>query len=180
MPFILGIGALLAALLLLAKGKNDEGNVYIDFGEVIEKDRDAEKPATIDAMIAVAASRYGVDAALVKAIAMTESSLNPRATNPSDPSYGLMQVMPILAQDYGIVKEWQKPTSAEIAMIYDPQTNLYIGSWFLAKLTKKYSRDVAIQMYNVGESGYLQGRRNSEYLARVRRYYDGIRNHTIG
>lgn len=38
-------------------------------------------------------TRHGVDPLLLKAIAMVESSENPEAVNPSDPSYGLMQIL---------------------------------------------------------------------------------------
>jgi soluble lytic murein transglycosylase-like protein len=83
-----------------------------------------------------------------------------------------MQIMPILAQDFGYVNEWQNVTEAEIAMIRLPENNVQIGTRFLAKLTSKYPQGVAIQMYNIGESGYNSGRRAAEYLAKVTRYYN--------
>jgi soluble lytic murein transglycosylase-like protein len=172
---ILGVAAILASLIFFAKkAQGETGTQFIDF---------KTPPAgymTIPQMISMAATRYRVDAALVKAVAMTESSMNPNAANPSDPSYGLMQIMPILAEDFGIVKDWHNPTDAEIAMIKEPQTNLNIGTWHLSRLLLRYSLDVAIQMYNVGESGFNQGRRNADYLAKVKRYYDEYRNNPIG
>lgn len=137
-------------------------------------------PGSIDALISAAAHKYSVNAALIKAVAMTESSLNPNATNPKDPSYGLMGIMPILAEDFGIVRDWHNVTAAELAMIKNPETNLNIGAWFLSKLLGKYSFDQAIQSYNVGEQGYKDGSRNSGYLANVTRYYNEFRNNTIG
>lgn len=127
---------------------------------------------SLDEMIRRVANRYGVDPALVKAIIRQESNFNPYAVNPSDPSYGLMQIMPILGQDFGIVKEWQNPTESEIAMIKDPETNIRCGTWFLSTLLKDNPLDAAIQMYNVGRRGYNEGRRNADYLAKVKRFYN--------
>ena len=173
-PFLV-IGGVLALLLLIAK--KAEGGTYIDF---TGPSPEPKPVSSIDSMITYAANQYHVDAALVKAVAMTESSLNPNAVNPSDPSYGLMQVMPILAEDFGIVKDYHNPTDAEIAMIREPQTNLRIGAWFLSKLLAKYNVETSIEMYNVGEHGWLEGRRNPAYVAKVKGYYDEFRNHSIG
>ena len=131
-----------------------------------------ETVSDLDAMIYYAANKYRVDPALVKAVAMVESSLNPYAKNPTDPSWGLMAVMPILAEDFGIVRDWHNPSDAEIAMIRDPQTNLNIGAWHLNRLLEKYTFDESVQMYNVGETGYRNGRRNLDYLSKVKRWYD--------
>lgn len=131
-----------------------------------------ETVSDLDAMILYSANKYRVDPALVKAVAMTESSLNPYAKNPDDPSWGLMMIMPILAEDFGIVRDWHNPTEAEISMLRDPQTNLNIGAWHLNRLLEKYTFDEAVQMYNVGETGYKNGRRNSDYLSKVKRYYN--------
>lgn len=117
------------------------------------------------------AKSWGVEPALVKAIVKVESNFNPKAKNPADPSYGLMQITPILAQDYGRVKDWRNPTQAEINMLYEPAWNLDIGCQFLYRLRKNYSFDQAIQMYNVGEYGYISGVRNSDYLQKVRNAY---------
>lgn len=175
---ILIVGGMLGLLLFAAHKTKGQ---YIDFTEGYEPTPPkVETPPSIDAMIVYAANKHRVEAALVKAVAMTESSLNPRAKNPADPSYGLMQIMPILAEDYGIVKDYHNPTEAEIAMIYDPQTNLLIGAWFLSNLLKRHSLQVAVEMYNVGETGWNKGRRNPEYVSRVMRYYNGFRNNTIG
>ncbi|MBA7497086.1 hypothetical protein ES702_07695 [subsurface metagenome] len=112
-----------------------------------------------------------LEPALVKAVVKVESNFNPRAKNPSDPSYGLMQITPMLAQDYGFVKDYKNPTRSEIEMIYNVENNLYMGCKFLSRLMKTYSFNQAVQMYNVGEYGYNSGRRNSDYLSKVRVAY---------
>ena len=171
MTLIVGFGLLMGALLLLVK-KAETATKTIS--------ATVASSETIDSMISYAAAKYGVETALVRAVAMTESSLNPNAVNPMDPSYGLMQVMPILAEDFGIVKDWHNPTPAEIAMIKDPQTNLRIGAWHLKRLLAKYPLPVAIQMYNVGEAGYNKGRRNEDYLNKVLGYYNDFRSNPVG
>ena len=122
------------------------------------------------------ADQYGVDRALVKAIAKKESNFNPRAKNPADPSYGLMQITPILAQDYGLVKDYRNPSSFEIERLYDLDNNLYVGCSQLAHLTRIRPFDVAVQMYNVGQAGYMNGARNYDYLGKVRSYYEKYRS----
>jgi len=122
-------------------------------------------------LITSKANSWGLEPALVKGIVKVESNFNPKAKNPADPSYGLMQITPILAQDYGRVKDWRNPTQAEINMLYEPAWNLDIGCPFLSKLMKKYSFGPAVQMFNVGEYGYISGVRNFDYLQKVRNAY---------
>ena len=127
-------------------------------------------------LMAEKADQYGVDRALVKAIAKVESNFNPRAKNPADPSYGLMQITPILAQDFGLVKDYRNPTASEIERLYDLENNLYVGCSQLAHLRSIRSFNVAVQMYNVGQAGYMKGVRNYDYLNKVRSYYDKYRS----
>ena len=130
-----------------------------------------EETLNIDSLIKYYANHWDLEYALVKAIAKVESNLNPNAKNPSDPSYGLMQITPILAQDFGLVKDWRNPTPDEIASMMNPMTNLDIACWFLNHLSK-YSFDRMVQSYNVGETGYSNGARNYTYLEKVRSYYE--------
>ena len=117
------------------------------------------------------ASKWGLEFSLVKAIAKVESNFNPMAKNPSDPSYGLMQITPILAYDYGLIRDYVNPSELEIEMIYNIDNNLCIACWFLKKLSK-YSFQQQVMSYNVGEAGYKQGRRNDDYFNKVRGYYE--------
>ena len=133
--------------------------------------RSVESDLLIQTWIDSSAAFYSVDPNLVRAIIKKESSWNPNAINPHDPSYGLGQVTPICAQDYGIVKDWQNPTKEEIKKIYDPQTNIDIIAWDLDR-PAKYTLDVVIQMYNEGEEAYLEGKRVPDYLAKVMEFYN--------
>jgi soluble lytic murein transglycosylase-like protein len=130
----------------------------------------------LESVMASKADQYGVDRALVKAIARVESNFNPRAKNPADPSYGLMQITPMLAQDYNLVKDYRHPSSFEIERLYDLDNNLYVGCSQLAHLTRIRPFDSAVQMYNVGQTGYMNGVRNYDYLNKVRSYYEKYRS----
>jgi soluble lytic murein transglycosylase-like protein len=164
---IIIIGALLGMTLLLVKKAEAETVTTTT----------PHDPESVDAIIIENAKRYSIDAALIRAVIRQESNFDAEAVNPSDPSYGLMQITPILAEDYGLVKDWHNPTEAEIAMIKIPSTNVRIGSWFLSKLLSKYTMDMAIQMFNLGESGYNSGYRAPEYLAKVKGYYNEYKPH---
>lgn len=112
-------------------------------------------------------SKYALDENLVEAIIKVESDGNVQAINPDGPSYGLMQITPILAQDYGLIRDYKNVTLDDKAKMLDPSNNLNVGCWFLNYLLRKYPRDIAIQMYNVGETGYNNGSRVSYYLNKV-------------
>jgi len=159
------VGAILAVLMLLPKKLEA---VVADIPPAAD---------SIDSIIAENAKRYSVDPALIRAFIKVESDFNPNAVNPSDPSYGLMQIMPILAEDYGIVRDWRNVTEAEIAMIRVPSTNIRIGAWHISRLLNKYVFEEAVQMYNVGETGYKNGKRAADYLAKISRWYNEYKPH---
>ena len=121
----------------------------------------------LDAAIDYNSKRYNVPIPLIKAIIENESSFQQYAKNPNDPSYGYMAVMPIVAQEYGIVNDWHKVTQEEINAIYQVDNNIGAGTKLLGKLLSKYSMKTAIEMYNVGETGWKNGRRNSSYVNKV-------------
>lgn len=113
-----------------------------------------------------------LEPALVKAIAKTESNMNPLAKNPSDPSYGLMQITPGLGEDYGLIKDSRNVDGGDIGLMMNVSNNLDVACWYLDKLLKTFDFDGAIQGYNVGMTGYRNGRRNLDYLEKVRHYYE--------
>ncbi len=130
-------------------------------------------PQAIDIQerIAYHAKENGLPFSLVKAIAKVESNFNPLAKNPADPSYGLMQITPMLAQDYGLVNDYLSVTSAEIGKMYNINNNLNVACRFLKHLNQ-YPFSQMVQSYNVGEWGYKKGRRNRDYLEKVRGFYN--------
>lgn len=90
----------------------------------------------------------------ILAIIWNESTGNAQATNPGDPSWGLMGVTFGIGQAYADI---DVPTS-----LFDPETNIKAGSGFLAHLKNKYSGDFPdwTDAYNVGETKFDKGVRS--------------------
>ncbi|MHB1430324.1 MAG: lytic transglycosylase domain-containing protein [Rhodocyclaceae bacterium] len=115
---------------------------------------------TFDPLFIAAGQKYGVDPLLLKAIALHESSLNPAAantSNPSDPSYGLMQMscMPdgnggCLASEFNL-RGWP-PSSARA--LFNPATSIDFGAQLLAQNLRATGGNVweAVAMYNSGST----------------------------
>lgn len=128
--------------------------------------------ATIRTLATSAALRYNIDIPLVFAIIDAESSWDPESVNANDPSYGLMGIEPITAQTYGYIADWTNVSSEDIAKIKDPATNLDIGCHLLSDLLSRNDLWTSVEMYNVGESGYLNdGYRDSAYVSKVQILY---------
>lgn len=156
---ILFPAVLIALFILIKRAKSLGSDIVLPQAVVQEK-------------IVQYANKWRLDPALVKAVVKVESNFDPAAKNPLDPSYGLMQITPTLAYDYGLIKSYTNPSRQEIEMIYNVDNNLSIGCEFLSMLMDKYDFNQAIQSYNVGEKGYIiYGSRNTYYLERVRKYY---------
>ncbi len=115
-----------------------------------------------DGLIREAAQRHGVDPALVKAVIWRESHFHPGARGRAG-ELGLMQVTDAAAQ------EW-----AESAGVYplpedhllDPRTNVLAGSWYLAKLLRRYAATddptaFALADYNAGRGNVLKWARGA-------------------
>jgi soluble lytic murein transglycosylase-like protein len=93
---------------------------------------------------------YGVDPLLLRAIAMTESGLDMLAVNPSDPSYGLMQILCTPGPDGKCsnkfnIDGWPGITRAQLL---DPDTNIRMGAQILAWNLRTYGMPRGIAVYN--------------------------------
>ena len=89
------------------------------------------------------AEKYELDSNWLKAIAIVESSLNPKAVSKSN-AIGLMQIKwPITATHLGVSKK---------DSLFDPCTNIDLGGRYLRELTDKYNGDQenALSAYRVG------------------------------
>lgn len=87
----------------------------------------------------LAASEFGVDAALLRAIIHAESAFNPMALS-SKGAQGLMQLMPGTATDLGVVDA------------FDAAQNIRGGAEYLARMLKNFNGDerLAAAAYNAG------------------------------
>lgn len=101
--------------------------------------------ADLDGCVNRAAQRYQVDKRLIHAIIQIESSGNPSALNRNangSEDIGVMQInsswLPTLAR-YGIKRDH----------LYDPCTNIHVGTWVLAGNIARYGRTWrAVGAYN--------------------------------
>jgi len=93
----------------------------------------------IDAYIAEASAKYGVDQALIRSVIETESSFNPNTVS-SAGAKGLMQLMDGTARWLGVNDS------------FDPRQNIDGGTRYLAYLLGKYDGNVnvALAAYNAG------------------------------
>lgn len=110
-----------------------------------------------DKNILAAARKYGVDPALIKAVIWKESRFNPRARGGKG-EIGLMQIMP----DTG--REWAGATRVlnfEEFVLVDPVQNIDAGSWYLARVQRRYTQTdnpvpYALADYNAGRGNVLK------------------------
>jgi hypothetical protein len=120
----------------------------------------------------------GLSTEEILAIITNESSGNPNATNPADPSYGLMGVSELIGRAYGNI--------SDVSELYTPATNIKAGSTFLAYLKNKYAGSFPlgngsgwVQMYNEGETAFLKGSRAAKgYEEAFINNYNGMVNIT--
>jgi len=94
---------------------------------------------SFDDLISSAASRYGIDPALVKAVVQTESGFDPNAVSHAG-AKGLMQLMDDTARGLGVNDS------------FDPMQNIDGGTRFLSYLLRKYDGQLmpALAAYNAG------------------------------
>ena len=96
-------------------------------------------PSAFDHLIDEAAAAHGLDPVLVRAVIATESAFDPMAVS-SAGAQGLMQLMPELAEEMGVVDP------------FDPRENIMAGTRYLSALLDDHDGDVplALASYNAG------------------------------
>lgn len=110
-----------------------------------------------DNPIRIAAARYGVEPALVKAVVWRESKFNP-AVHGRAHELGLMQIREDAAREWA---DAEHIAGFEHAQCLDPQTNTLAGTWYLKKLLKRYTQTdnpvaYALADYNAGRGNVLK------------------------
>jgi hypothetical protein len=109
-----------------------------------------------------AATRYGVDEAVVRAIIHAESAFRPNARSHAG-AQGLMQLIPSTAARFGV------------ADAYDPKQNISGGVQYLAWLMKRFNSDLTLVAagYNAGE-GAVQKYGGVPPYAETQRYVQRV------
>ena len=110
-----------------------------------------------DAVIHAAAARYGVDAALVKAVVWRESRFDPEVRGKAG-EIGLMQIREPAAREWA---EAERIAGFQHEHIRDPGSNTLAGAWYLAKLFRRYPQaddpvPYALADYNAGRGNVLR------------------------
>ena len=110
-----------------------------------------------DAVILAAATHYGVEPALVKAVVWRESWFNPNARG-SRQEFGLMQIREAAAGEWA---RTEKIRGFAPEQLLDPATNTLAGAWYLARLLRRYQKTdspipYALADYNAGRGNVLR------------------------
>lgn len=123
----------------------------------------------IDYCLDQAGKRYNIDPLLLKAIAIQESALNPRASN-SVGDIGLMQINPQWLPKLSEFNISQKD-------LWDPCVNAAVGAWILAHNFHQYGRNWrSVGIYHAGTSKNESViTRASEYSEKIKKiYFKGV------
>jgi hypothetical protein len=119
-----------------------------------------------DGLIIKAAYAHGVDPALIKAVVLAESGMNPQAVSRSG-AQGLMQLMPATAAELGVFDA------------FDPEQCIDGGTRYLRKMLDMFSGDtrLALAGYNAGPTRVLRTKavpaieETQTYVTRVQDLY---------
>jgi len=96
--------------------------------------------------ILIAAQTYAVDPVLIAAVINAESSFKTNTISKKN-AVGLMQLLPSTAESL----------TDEAFDLFDPKTNITLGTKYLAYLIKKFKDvDTALFAYNAGEGNVLR------------------------
>ena len=116
-------------------------------------------PSSYNDLIAEAASRNGLDQALIMAVMAAESNFNPRAISSSG-AHGLMQLMPATARTYGVRNT------------FDPRQSISAGARYLSYLMNRFDGNLklALAAYNAGPTSVVRSGYKVPPIAETRDY----------
>jgi soluble lytic murein transglycosylase-like protein len=149
---------------LFAKGSNKPAfsrRTFIKSGGKVERNW-----AEYDAVINEAAQKYNLPAYLIKAVIVTESSLDPAAVS-SAGAEGLMQLMPGTAADMYVSDS------------FDPRENIMGGARYLRVLANMFDGDLVLMLaaYNAGHNRVQKSGNKIPNIAETRDYVRKVLKH---
>ena len=102
-------------------------------------DERADRPQTYEPFVREAASAFSLDPALIRAVIQVESAFDPWAVSRAG-AQGLMQLMPELSKEFGVVDP------------FDPRQNILAGAEYLKQLLDRFdgNMELALAGYNAG------------------------------
>ncbi|PYG89795.1 soluble lytic murein transglycosylase [Ruminiclostridium sufflavum DSM 19573] len=103
---------------------------------------------------------YGLDRNLVYSIIKAESGFNPNAVSVRN-AKGLMQIMDSTGE---WAAEKMNIENFESGMLLEPETNIRIGCWYIARLLNQYDSNVelALTAYNAGSGNVSKWLKNTD------------------
>lgn len=106
-------------------------------------------PTFYEDVLAKYSEEYKIDPLLSAAIIKVESSFYSGARSPRG-ALGLMQIMPATAKEIAIELKMRPFTTSDL---YDPEINIRIGLYYLARLKKEFNDDLPLVLaaYNGGQ-----------------------------
>lgn len=107
-----------------------------------------------------AATRYGVPPRLIAAVIWQETRFNTSCRGKAG-EIGLMQVMPLSAGEWAKAEHLE---GFEPRTLFNPQTNILAGTWYLGRALRRWSAQAdpipyALAEYNAGRSNALRWER---------------------
>jgi soluble lytic murein transglycosylase len=112
---------------------------------------------TFDSDIRFAATRYGMDPALIKAVIWKESRFRPSIVGEAG-EIGLMQLTELAAQEWA---DAEGIASFHPQHLFNPRSNILAGTWYLRWCLRHYPqaddpRVFALAEYNAGRGNVLR------------------------
>ena len=123
----------------------------------------AQYPLSYKELIVRMADEYGLEPWHIAAVIRCESSFNANATSGVG-ARGLMQIMPDTGQ--WLAGKFGEDGDFNPDSLYDPETNMKYGCWYLNWLMGRYGRDVALttMAYHAGH-GAVDKWLSDEYVS---------------
>ena len=124
-------------------------------------------------LIEANARAAGLDPALVLAVVAVESGFDPHAVSDKG-AIGLMQVLPGTGARYGVRADAKR---SAIERLFDPATNLRVGTRYLRDLLARFGNDVSLALaaYNAGEGAVTMRANRMPPYAETRDYVRLVR-----
>ena len=161
-------GALTLALILLIVGSVSITRTYLAHQEErrrleAEAAERAQHPLYYADTITAYADAQELDPALVAAVILCESSYDPKAESRLG-ARGLMQLMPDTAE-WVAHKLGEDGADYSFDNLYDPQTNIRFGTWYLGYLSRRFDGDATkvVCAYHAGQGNVDSWLKNPQY-----------------
>ena len=168
LPTPVRFGALALALILLIVGSVSITKTYLAHQEErrrleAEAAERAQHPLYYADTITAYADAQGLDPALVAAVILCESSYDPKAESRLG-ARGLMQLMPDTAE-WVAHKLGEDGADYSFDKLYDPQTNIRFGTWYLGYLSRRFDGDATkiVCAYHAGQGNVDSWLKNPQY-----------------